>query len=109
MEFCVLGRVVLFFPRLQKLTVLDQPTVDNGRVNMGRSVAVTVGFCLLAVGTSMELQWLFNGTLTALQRNLQRTSMSHKKGHKKNIILFWCGQFILKVDKDGGSGNVNKD
>ena len=72
-DFC-LGRGGPFFSRLLKFTVLDQPTVDNGGVSMGRSVAVTVGCWLLAIGTSMALHWHFIGTLTTLQRHFNDTS-----------------------------------
>ena len=85
-----------FFSRLLKLTVLDQPTVNNGRVSRGRPVAVTVGCWLLAVGTSMALQWHFNGTFTALQRNLNNTSMSHKK-MPHNFLVF---VFFVVADVD---------
>ena len=44
--FCTLG---FFFPRLLKHAVVDQPTVDNVEVSRGRSVAATVGCCLLAL------------------------------------------------------------
>ena len=43
------------FSGLIKDTVLDQPTVDNGEVSRGRSMAVAVGCLLLA------LQRQFNG------------------------------------------------
>ena len=78
-----------FFPRLLKITVLDQPTLDN--VRRWWSVAVTVSCWLLAIGTSMALQRHFNDTLTALQRNLNNTSMSHKNANLNNI--FWS--FII--------------
>ena len=83
--------------RLLRCTLLDQPTVDNGGVRRGMSVAVTVGCWLLAVGTSMALQWHFNGTLMALQRNLNNTSMSHKKMPHNffSFCFFCCGRILF--------------
>ena len=78
-HFCTLGSL---FPRLLKRTVLDQPPVDNGGVSSGRSVAVAVGYWLLA------LQWPFNGTSMALQWHFNITSTKKRKIRKKHC--FWC-------------------
>ena len=48
-----------------KHTDLDQPTIVNGGVSRGRSVAVAVG-CVYVNGTSISLQWHFNCTSKAL-------------------------------------------
>ena len=63
-RFLTLGSLFL---RLPKRMVLDQPTVDNGRVSRGRSVATAVG-CWLLNGPSMALQKHFNRISTVLQR-----------------------------------------
>ena len=53
----------------------DQPTLDNGVVRWGRSVAVAVG-CWHFNGTLMALQQHFNGALTALQQKFDGTSIA---------------------------------
>ena len=80
------GGGTVVFPRLLKLAVLDQPIVDNKGVSIERSVAVTVGCWPLAVGTTMRLQWYFNGTLTTLQGNLNNTTQKTTK--KINYFFF---------------------
>ena len=55
---------------------MDQPTVDNGGVSRGRSVAAAVGCWLLALqrhfnGTSMALQWQHFGASIRIGRESQ--------------------------------------
>ena len=60
----------LFFPqRFLKRAALDHPTVDNEGV-AGKGLWLW----LLAVATSIALQWHFNGTSTALKQHLDGTS-----------------------------------
>ena len=63
-RFCTLWSLFL---RPLKHTILEEPTVENGGVIKGRSVAVAVGCWLLA------LQRHINGTSTALQRHFNST------------------------------------
>ena len=80
--------VSVFFLRLLKITVLDQPTLDNGVVRRWRSVAVTVGCWLLAIGTLMAL----NGTSMALKQHFSGTSTTlqcHTKMPLKIMLVLF--------------------
>ena len=82
----------LFFPRLLKHAVLDQPTVHSGRVSRGRSVVVAVG-CWLFV-----LQWHLNGTSTAPPWHFNGTSMALSwHFHGNSTSLPWPCQGKQKV------------
>ena len=80
-RFYTLGSL---FPRSLKCTVLDKPPVDYGGVSRGRSVAVAVGYLLLA------LRWHFNDTYISLEEK--------KNKEKKWYLLFhphWLNQPYL--------------
>ena len=70
------GDFRFYLSRLSKHKVFDQPSVDNGGLNMGRSVAVDFNCWLFA------FQQHFNSTLTPLPRHLICIAMT-KKGKKK--------------------------
>ena len=76
--------------RLLKHKVFDQPSVDNGGLNMGRSVAADFNCCLFA------FQQHFNSTLTPLPRHLNCISMT-KKGKKKKKKKKGISHFIQNL------------
>ena len=83
-----------FFTEIVKTHGLDQPTVDNGGVSRGRSVAMAVGCWHFNVtsmalhGTSMSLQRHFNGTSMAHHTALQ-LHFKNKNNIDKIMIMIW--------------------
>ena len=71
----------VFFPRLLKCAVLEQPTVVNGGNIRGRSVAVAVGCWRLT------LQWHFNGASMALQQNFNGTVVNGGNIRGRSVAL----------------------